>query len=62
MLRKCSIAPTVITFLAVAGAGMLSGSPESPLVSPKPLFPAANTYKIGCEPGTLSNASRTAAS
>ena len=42
-LRKFSIAPTVITFLAVPGAGMLSGSPTVPLVLPKPLLPAANT-------------------
>ena len=62
MLRELSIAPTVITFLAVAGARMLSGSPTVPLVLPKPLFPAANTYRIGCEPGLSAIASRTAAS
>jgi hypothetical protein len=62
MLRKLSTAPTVMTFLALAGDKMLSGNPPCPSKSPKPSLPAANTNSSGCDPVTSGSASRTAAS
>ena len=41
--RGLSIAPTLMTFFAVAGARTESGRPAVPLVVPDPLLPAANT-------------------
>ena len=43
IFRKCSKAPTVMTFLAFAGDGMLLASPPSPKSVPSPELPAANT-------------------
>ena len=62
MVRGCSMAPTVMTFLAVPGDCTVSALPEAPLSSPPPELPAEKTKRSGCEPGTLGNASRTAAS
>ena len=62
MLRGCSSAPTVMTFLAVAGDRMVSATPPKPSLSPPPELPAENTNSTGCEPVTVGNASRTAAS
>ena len=62
MLRGCSMAPTVITFLAVAGDWMESGSPPEPSSAPLPALPAPNTKSTGWEPVTSGSASRTAAS
>src|SRR6267378_2624059 len=58
--RGCSIAPTVITFLAVPGEKMVSGSPPCPESSPLlggPTLPAGNTNSNGCEPVTRGRAS-----
>src|SRR6266487_1311630 len=65
MSRGCSTAPTVITFLAVAGERMVSGSPPCPESSPllgAPTLPAAKTNNNGCEPVIRGKASRVAAS
>jgi len=60
--RNCSTAPTVMTFLAVAGAWMRPGRPPLPLSLPPPLLPAENTNSSGCAPGSSGRASRVAAS
>ncbi len=60
--RSCSMAPTVITFLAVPGERTVSGSPLSPELSPPAPLPAGNTNNNGCDPVTPGSASRTAAS
>src|SRR5690349_19383848 len=62
MKRACSSAPTVITFLALAGDWILSGVPPVPSSAPWPALPAAKTHSNGCEPDTVGSASRTAAS
>ena len=60
--RGCSMAPTVMTFLAVDGDTTLSGLPFNPSSSPPPVLPAENTNRTGCEPVRSGSASRTAAS
>src|SRR5436309_5538212 len=52
MFRGSSVAPTVITFFAVAGDWMVSLSPPSPESLPAPELPAEKTNKTGCEPVT----------
>ena len=41
--RKFSIAPTEITFFAVAGETIESGTPPEPPLLPTPLLPTAKT-------------------
>ena len=43
MLRPVSMAPTVMTFLAVPGAEMVPGLALRPLSVPAPELPAGNT-------------------
>ena len=51
MLRNCSSAPTVMTFLAVPGDKIVSADcRRAPSSSPPPSLPAANTNSTGCEP------------
>src|ERR1039457_2349050 len=62
MLRFCSMAPTVMTFLAVPGELIVSALPAPPSEFPPPLLPAEKTSNSGWEPVTVGSASPTAAS
>ena len=56
--RRFSIAPTAITFFALAGDAIESGLPLPPLGSPLPELPAEKTASNGCGPVTPGSASK----